>query len=338
MSSRPTVDDLVAIAHEAGRPDASRRTINYWVGEGLVRRPRRAGREYRYPMVSIGQVDVLARQNRRLVRPPLIKFALFVETKTVANKEALRIAADELTALRKDWEAHGSATDSETLREEAMSAARLRGRNAVLPRRVRMSLEERGAAVLYLAQQIPGFEGSLQQDAVGEAALARALGLRSGRGGSDRDISLPDVAADMASFDLATTLSALSNARPGQVEYARKMVELCCLWIPAVMSTWRSSVPVSQVPHLDIAAEWAEGTDPLAYVQLFAEFIARTAEKPEDEIEEILVGFHPAAATLEILDGQSKAQRQSIRSRLRPLQRIQFDYAAARAARFGGAG
>jgi len=334
----PTVDDLVAVAHEAGRTDVSRRTINYWVGKQLVRRPRRLGREYRYPILSIGQVDTLARWNRRLVGPGLVKFALFVETNTIATQEALRIASDELTALRQAWQTHGEVTSPETLRDEAVRAAALRGRNAVLPRRVRMPLEDRIAAVLFLAQQMPGLADSSQGDSAGEAALACALGLRSGRGGGERDVPLPDVANDMASFDLESTLRALSSARPGQVEYARRMVELLCLWIPAVMPTWRSSVPVSQVPWLDIASEWVGGATPLTYVQFFAEFIARTTELPDDKIEAILDGFHPAAGVVEILGGQSPAVHEGVRSRLRPLQRIYFDYVTAQAVRDPAAG
>jgi hypothetical protein len=271
-------------------------------------------------------VDVLARWNQRLVRPDRIKFALFVETNTIARGEALRIAADELTALRQEWRAHREATDPETLREEVVQAATMRGRNAILLRRVRMSLEERTSAALFLAGRMPGFEGSFRGDGTGEAALARALGLRSGRGGSERSVSLPDVTGDMASFDLESTLRALSEARPGQVEYARRVVELYCLWMPAVMLTWRSSVPVSQVPQLDIATDSAERTDPLMYVQLFAEFVVRLAEKPDDKIQEILDGFHPALGILEILDDQSAVVRRDVRARLRPLQRIYLDY------------
>src|ERR1700753_2806575 len=100
---RPRVADLVAIARDAGRHDASRRTINYWVGKRLVRRPSRVGGVYRYPVVSVGQGDVLARLNRRLIRPSLIKFALFIETNTLARKEAVTIASDELVVLRAGW-------------------------------------------------------------------------------------------------------------------------------------------------------------------------------------------------------------------------------------------
>jgi hypothetical protein len=325
LKGLPAIDDLVEVARAAGRADASRRTIHYWVSERLVCRPHRAGRAYRYPLVSIGQVDTLARRNRRLIGPGLIRFALFVETNTIPAEEALRIAADELTALRSAWSSEGAAMDQETLREEVASAARLRGSNSVLPRRVRMSQAQRTSAVLFLAQQMPGLEALPQTGADGEAALERALGLRSGRGGAERDVPLLDAPKDLASFDIQKARQALNSAGVAQVECARRVVELFCLWFPAIIPTLISGVPVSQVPFLDVASEWAKATTPTTYVQFFAEIIARTAELPDKKLEEMLAGIDPPAAILEMLADQPASERDAVASRLRPLQRARFE-------------
>jgi hypothetical protein len=90
---------------------------------------------------------------------------------------------------------------------------------------------------------------------------------------------------------------------------------------------------MSDVPFIDVVSEWAEHLTPLTYVQLFAEFIARTVELPDDKIQEVLEGFYPARGVLEILKRQSKAFHESVRSKLRPFQRIHFDYAIGQAAR-----
>src|ERR1700685_1552745 len=58
---RPSIDALVAIARSAGRDRTTRRTIRHWVDRGLVDGPVRLGRNPRYPLRTVGQVDTLAR-------------------------------------------------------------------------------------------------------------------------------------------------------------------------------------------------------------------------------------------------------------------------------------
>jgi hypothetical protein len=139
---RPNVDDLVAIARAAGRDRTTSRTIHRWVGLDLVDRPLRLGRNPRYPLRAVGQVDTVARLSIRAHGVDMVRFALFIETDSVPAGDALRVAAkradawQESIAVAREQAAHSR----EALRAEIEAAARLRVGNSVLPREVRMSL------------------------------------------------------------------------------------------------------------------------------------------------------------------------------------------------------
>ena len=159
---RPTIDNLVAIARASGKTNAQRHTIRYWVTSQLLDKAVRVGRGYGYPLRAVGQADCLARWSVRANGLPMVRLALFIETNSIPPEEALAIAAKR-TALWKANIEEGQldARDPELLRREVVKAARQRGPNSVLPRAVRMSLDERTAAVAELAAiifdaRIPG--------------------------------------------------------------------------------------------------------------------------------------------------------------------------------------
>jgi hypothetical protein len=324
----PTIDDLVDVARAAGRTDAGRRTIHYWVAERLVYPPQRVGRSYRYPLVSVGQVDTLSRWNRRVVGPGLIRFALFVEANTVPVEEALRIAGDELRAHRTSASAaRAEIRDAASLQREATSAARRRGRHAVLPRRVRMSLDERTAAVVYLANQVLALDDLSKDGTDGKVALERALGLRSGRGGAERDVTLVYVPEDMAAMDPDRGYDAVRAATPEQAQLARSLVELFCVWFPAMIPTLVTQLPASDVPFLDIILKWAAELTPQIYVAIFAMLLTRTTGLPDEVVAGLRPSVDPPAATLEMLSGRAASEYSGVASRLRPLQRARFEAA-----------
>ena len=173
---RPSIDDLAAIARAAGKTNANRHTIRHWVSQKLLDRPLRVGRDYRYPLRAVGQVDTLARWSIRSTGLSMVRFALFVEAESIAPAEALAIVAERTELWRTSVaRARSEARDPELLRREAEKAARLRGHNSVLPRQVRMPLDERVAAVaqlvaLMLNARVAGVPS-------GMASLERALGV-----------------------------------------------------------------------------------------------------------------------------------------------------------------
>ncbi len=183
---RPSIDDLVAIARSAGRARTTKRTICHWVERDLVDGPVRLGRDPRYPLRTVGQVDTLARRPIRTHGIEMVRFALFIETDSIPVTDALKIAATRIDAMRTEVSTsrEQATRDPKLLRAEVKRAAQLRGRNSVLPREVRMSLAERERALA----QLVGLALGVHVDGVpaGMDAIERVLGLRSGRTSSRR--------------------------------------------------------------------------------------------------------------------------------------------------------
>jgi hypothetical protein len=237
----PTIDDLVEIARQGGEAGATRRTIRYWRSQGFVLSPGRVGRDWRYPLAALGQVDTVARWRQQNVETDLLRFTLYIETATIAAAGGLALAR----ALLLPWEAgieRASAelrADPEALRREAGTAARMRGR-APLPHRVRgVSLDERTLAMMYALAQMFSVPISPEETVQGAHQLERVLGLRSGRGGAERDLS-----------DIAL--------KPERAEFARRGVEYAVAWLPAMVPTFTHVFGPALVPFLDVIDERAE--------------------------------------------------------------------------------
>ena len=66
---------------------------------------------------------------------------------------------------------------------------------------------------------------------------------------------------------------------------------------------------------------------PEAYLAIFAGLLARQAHLPEGELAAVEAALQPAAAMLEMLDTQPSRDLPGVLLRLRPLQRLKFEYA-----------
>jgi hypothetical protein len=322
---RPRIDDLVEVGRTAGRARTTRRTIRYWTSGGLVDRPRRVGRAYVYPIVSLGQVDSLARWDRRKIDDDMSCFARFIEANAVDPDTALRVAAIVLESLGQELSTARTeiARDPGALRHEAAVAARMRGQRAPFPRRVRMTSDQRTAAFMYMAGQMIPDLLSTDEAAHGRAQLERLLGQRSGRGGADRDLT--NAMPALSNCEPDRLIQALSTATRREAEFARAVVELACLWFPALIPMIASTAPSQQVPFLDIALAWAANLTPDFYVVIFATLLAQLVDKrsTQDGTEGV-ASFDLAHGVVEILAGRSEAEILNIAMRLRPLQRARL--------------
>ena len=323
---RPTIDDLVAVAQAAGKANAGRRSIRNWVSQGLMDAPRRVGRGYRYPLRAVGQADTLARWGVRSHGLPMVRFALFIEAASISPEEALVIAAD----WTREWsarfaDARHQAPDADSLRPEIERAARLRARNSILPRQVRMSAEERVEAVAQLVALMLGTPGA--RASPGTAALERSLGLRSGRGGAARAVPSALTPQDLAAGDPDRMRAAVLAASPAQARVARNVVELLCLWFPALIPSLIPTVKATEAPFLSVVHEWAARLTPAAYIATFAGPLARQTQPTEKELAAAESALQPHAAMLEMLATQPSADLPRVLTRLRPLQRLKLEYA-----------
>jgi DNA-binding transcriptional MerR regulator len=326
----PTVDELVEIARAAGQPGASRRTIHHWVSRKLVSSPVRSGRGWRYPLRSIGEVDAVARWRQRGATLDETGFAVFIETGGGSPQEAVGFAR----AFLKAWERSISAAAVDAragpglLEKEAATAARMRGR-APLPHRVRgVSLDERALAITVVMSEMLGMPRDPDTAAHGLFQLERILGLRSGRGGADRDLSDVGMKPGELSHDPAELRAALDRATPERIEFARRGVDFALVWMPALSATLAAKFGAAYAPLVDIAAEWAEKLTPHLYALMFATFIRNALERATDEqVAETLPIFDGPLIAAAMLADRPSTERKLVLRRLRPYQRMLFERA-----------
>lgn len=326
----PTIDDLVEVARAAGQPEASRRTIRHWVSRGLVSAPTRAGRDWRYPLRALGDVDAVTRWRRRGASLDETRFAVFIETGGASREAAVALAREFLEA----WEESISAAAADVqanpllLQEEAAKAARMR-RRAPLPHRVRgVSLDQRTLAITVVMSEMLGAPSDPDTAAEGLFELERILGLRSGRGGSDRDLADARVNPGELARDPAALRRALEPAMPERIEFARRGVDFAVIWMPALRATFAAEFGAASAPMVDILAEWAEKLTPHVYALMFATFVRNGLERATDEqITEALRVFSAPLITAAILADRPPNERELTRRRLRPYQRMLLDRA-----------
>lgn len=324
----PTIDELVEAARVAGRPEATRRTIRHWVSKGLVSTPSRAGREWLYPVRSSGEVDTVARWRKRGVSLDQTRFAVFIEIGSGAPEAALALT-QEFVASSEHALAAASASfrgNPEILRDEATKAARMRGR-APLPHRVRgVSLAERTLALILVMSEMFSVPLDADTTVAGMYQLERILGLRSGRGGSERDLTAITIQPSDLAHDPTALLRALSLATRERVELARRGVEFAVVWMPALRATLVAEFGVSSAPLVDMVAEWEEKLTPDVYALMFATFIRNGLERATDEqITETLPGFTPPLMAAAMLADRPPHERDLATRRLRPYQRMQLE-------------
>jgi DNA-binding transcriptional MerR regulator len=321
----PTIDDLVETARAAGLSEASKRLIRYWVSRGLVSPPVRSGRAWLYPLRAIGEVDAVIRWRQRGAGVEETRFAVFIETGGGSREIAVAYTREFLGAWVQSMAAAAAEVraNPELLDQEAANAARMRGR-APLPHRVRgVSLDERELAIAVVMSEMLGAPRDPDTAADGVFQLERILGLRSGRGGADRDLTDLSIAPSDLAHDPAELLTAFDQATPERIEFARRGVGLAVVWLPALRATIASDLGPAAAPMIDIIAEWVEKLTAHVYALMFAIFISNALERASDEqIAETLSVFAEPAIAAAVLAGRPANERDLVLRRLRPYQRM----------------
>lgn len=320
----PTIDELVELARAAGKPDASRRTIRHWVSQGLVSPPGREGREWRYPLRAIGEVDAVTRWRERGATLDEVRFVVFIET-GAGEDFAVRFAREFLEA----WDQSISAASADAksnpalIEEEAAKVARMRSRSP-LPHRVRgVSFDQRELAIAFVMNEMLGLPRDDDAAAEGQVQLERIFGMRSGHGGADRDLSDVGVKPDDMFPHPADLLRTLDRATPERIEFARRGVDAALNWMPALQVTLASELGVAATPIVDIASEWAEKMTPHVYALMFAICIRNALQRATDaEIAQSLSVFDGPLIAAAILAERPANEREAALRFLRPYQRL----------------
>jgi hypothetical protein len=321
----PTIDDLVKVARAAGYETAKRRTIHQWVGEGNVARPRKTGRDWRYPVEAISQVWTVGRWRKQKLDPTMLRFALFVETGTVPGDEAVQIAGPFLEQWEEALEHERArlAEDPDALLTDAEHAAKMRSR-APLPHRVRgVSLDERALAMTYALGRMLSMPLTDKQEEQGAYQLERIVGLRSGHGGAERDLSDIALSPDDWPADPAALASGLAGLSDERIEFARRGVEFLVAWMPALSTSLLGEFGVAFTPMIDILEEWSEQLTPGVYIAMFAVFATNARKRARNEqIHESLRDFRPPLLAAAMLEDKPEHDVKTALSRLAPHQRV----------------
>jgi hypothetical protein len=279
-------------------------------------------------------VDLLARYGRRELGDDLLGLARYVETAAgdfeqvrgncLRLLEPFREGAMEAAAL--------AVSGPGALREAAAAMARARGGNALLPREVRMSLEQRTQAHEYMLRKLLDVEIDAELETAGQEQLARGLGLRSGHGGKNRDIRHALADDELWHLDLEMLVRAVVDASPAVAELARRSVAIQHLWMPAMMNSLWEDVAPGDAPLLRVADGIAAHQSPKMYPLAYAAALVRkqSALSPE-AIEESAArpdeALTVAAAVLDAPGADRALARIGVR--LRPYPRLQLRMAVA---------
>ncbi|HZQ80743.1 MAG TPA: hypothetical protein VFB25_02070 [Gaiellaceae bacterium] len=307
---KATIDDLVDVARAAGLPGATRRTIRSWRSKGELSRPSRVGRLWLYPHETI--YEVMARVRWRAEQPALRRFMRFIEGGIVPPADGLDLALNFLELYAEGLALERSRLeDPDELAAEIHRTARQRT-NSPLPHRVRgVSFEQRELALTFLLAKTLGMPLDSPEEIDGQLQLERLTGLRSGRGGRERDVS--DLLPRQWSYDprdLARRLRGLSDER---IELARRSTELLFVWMPAVIPTFASIAGASYAPMMDIFREWSRVYTPSVCLLMFSVFAATTRDNMTDrEVSEALTWSTAASTCRFLIDRPAHEQRVAI--------------------------
>ncbi|MGH3005665.1 MAG: hypothetical protein ACRDOS_07170 [Gaiellaceae bacterium] len=277
--------------------------------------------------MAIGQVDTVGRFRRSGTDPQLLRFAVFIETGTIPAEDAVGIAHDFLSSWREIVQAHATRfrIDPDAMRDEAARAARMRSRSP-LPHRVRVRLDEREIAMTYAIAQMFSVPLSPDEEEYGAHQLERVVGLRSGRGGAERDLSGVALRPDEWPVDIDALIDAVSAASPDRIEFARRGVEAAVAWMPAMRSVFVAAFGASSAPLIDILEEWSSKLTTETYVLMFSVFTSNGLARATDrEITEGLEAFYPESFALAMLEGRPEFDWDVVGARLRLYQRLRFD-------------
>lgn len=339
---RPTVDRLVAVARQAGREQTTRRTIHGWVKRRLISPPTRVGRQYLYPLAALGEVDSLLRWRDHDLTPELRIFARYIEAGTVdANIQIREVCAELLEAFASGARdaVELAAQGEDVIRREAEVAAKKRGRNTVLPRYVRMSEAERVSAFQFVFAQMLDAVPNPAQEHEGRFQFERLAGLRSGQGGKTRDVGAFMPTREEMQPDFNALRAVVTHASPEALEFSRRAVEICFLWLPASVPLLLRTASAADSATLGVAQEAMSLLNPAMYLGLFTYVLGRTAQSSLTELLSQLDALRPAQMIVEDLEGVPPRDVNIILSRLRPYQAAQLRQALVRrrAVRLGDA-
>ena len=94
---------------------------------------------------------------------------------------------------------------------------------------------------------------------------------------------------------------AVLAATPTRARIARSVVELSCLWFPALVPSLLMTTNMTERKFLQVVRAAGDEHNPDAYLATFAGLLARQAPLPDEQLRVIETALQPAAAMVEML-------------------------------------
>lgn len=212
---------------------------------------------------------MLARWGRRHHTADVLTVARYVEAGTASPERVREACVRVLDRWQRqaDEVAVQIAEDPELIHREAEKAARARGKNALLPREVRgISLEDRTDAHEFMFNALLGVERDERSVSKGTRQIARTLGLLSGRGGKDRDVTAILPSEEDWPIDVDDMTRAVREASTASVSVARRGAEAGFLWLPALLPLLYAEATPADATALRVGQAMASKFAPELYV------------------------------------------------------------------------
>ena len=105
----------------------------------------------------------------------------------------------------------------------------------------------------------------------------------------------------------------------------RNLVELLCLWFPALVPSLLMTPNTTEPKFLEVVQAAGDALDPDVYLATFTGLLARQAPLPDEQLLTIETALQPSAAMVEMLATQPPGDLNGVLSRLRPLQRLKLE-------------
>lgn len=316
VSAETTAADLIAAAGEHGY-EVSARSLELWRYRGLLPRGRRAptGRAvWRYPPETESQLLRLLHWRERTRSLDLIRLALWVEGFAIdldgVRTSLLAFVDSWARALARDL--GGGQDISATIDRLARKAARMRGRRAI-PRKVRMTADERTRACAYALAFMLGAEEEVARRSDDAILLERMLGLRSGRGGGMAGVMpLEENMLRLARLPSPDSLRALlQDAQPQEFELVRRIAQMIVVWLPLFLPVFLEQFGARAVALVDVAGQLFEDMRPEYYAFSVLALLVSLHAKAHavEDLRGHLDQLTPAAINHELLGILPDAQR-----------------------------
>lgn len=302
--SGPTTADLIAAATEQGH-EVNPRLLELWRYRGLLPRPQRqpGGRAiWCYPDGSERWLARLLHWRDRTPSHREILVALWVEGFPI-ELHRVRGTLIDFVAKWSEMIKRETATTASRSSERALvdglarKLARMRGKGAPFPRRVRMKLRDRERAFGYITAAMFGLEEELECRRADISHLERMLGIRTGReGGLSPTLGLVDPDGNAVQLPTpAQALDAVTKATPKELELVRRLVQIVIGWLPILLPILFAELGAKSVHLIDLIHDLFSDPPPAALTFLVTVLLVllHSQEPSTEELEKHLQALDP---------------------------------------------